>query len=140
VDPGFEHEALGVYQQMSLLRPFDLLGPVVAALFSSHTGALYRLGIHHASAGLRISLQANPQPLAQGGVDPLEGSVLTPSPQVMVDRLPGREVVGKQAPLSPALKHVEDGVEDLAQGVQPGASRGFGGGHMGLYVRPLGIG
>jgi hypothetical protein len=39
-----------------------------------------------------------------------------------------------------AFKHVEDGVEDLAQGVKPGASRGFGGREMGLYVGPLGIG
>jgi hypothetical protein len=39
-----------------------------------------------------------------------------------------------------AFKHVEDGVEDLAQGVKPGASRGFGGREVGLYVGPLGIG
>jgi hypothetical protein len=58
----------------------------------------------------------------------------------MVDRLPRREVVGEQAPLAPALEHVEDGVEDLAQGVQPGASWGFGGREVGLYVGPFGIG
>jgi hypothetical protein len=48
--------------------------------------------------------------------------------------------VWKQAPLAPALKHVEYGVEDLAQGVQPGSSWGFGSREVGLYVRPFGIG
>ena len=60
--------------------------------------------------GLRISLQADPQPLAQGGVDPFPGAVLTPSPEVMVDGLPRREVVRKQAPLAAAPREVEDGV------------------------------
>ena len=50
------------------------------------------------------------------------------------------EETGEQAPLAPALKHVEDGVEDLAQGVQPGAAMGFGRREVGLYVRPFGIG
>jgi hypothetical protein len=58
-----------------------------------------------------------------------------------VDGLPGREVVGKQTPLLAATsRDVEDGVEDFAQGVQPGSSRGLGGREMWLYVGPLGIG
>ena len=40
----------------------------------------------------------------------------------MVDGLPGREVVGKQAPGAAAADDVEDGVEDLAQGMYPGAA------------------
>jgi hypothetical protein len=48
--------------------------------------------------------------------------------------------VGQQAPGASTTRDVEDGLEDLAQRVQPGASRGFGGGQMGLYVGPLGIG
>jgi hypothetical protein len=47
-------------------------------------------------------------------VDPLPGAVLTPSPEVMVDGLPGREVVRKQTPLAATTRDVEDGVEDLA--------------------------
>ncbi len=46
----------------------------------------------------------------------------------------------KQAPLAATSRDVEDGVEDLAQGVQPGASWGFGGREVGLYVGPFGIG
>jgi hypothetical protein len=56
VDLGFERQALRVYQQVSL-APFDLLGPVVAALFCSHPGALDRLGsVQHARARLGISV------------------------------------------------------------------------------------
>jgi hypothetical protein len=66
-------------------------------------------------------------------------AVLTPGSEVMVDGLPGREVVRKQTPLAATTHDAEDGVEDLAQGVQPGAPRSFGGREMGLYEGPLGI-
>src|SRR4051812_2536555 len=137
--PGFEHEAFGVYQQMSL-SALDLFASVVTTLITSHAGALERLAVHHAGARMRIPLQADPHTLAQGGVHPLPGAVDAPSPQVMVDGLPWRKVVRKQAPGAPATHDVEDGVKDLAQGVYPGTPRGFGGGEMGLYAGPLGIG
>jgi hypothetical protein len=40
----------------------------------------------------------------------------------VVDGLPGREVVGKEAPSAAAAHDVEESVEDLAQGVHPRAS------------------
>jgi hypothetical protein len=43
----------------------------------------------------------------------------------MVDGLPGWEVVGQQTPSAATAQDVEDGVEDLAQGMHPGASGGF---------------
>jgi hypothetical protein len=92
VDLGFEQQALRVYQQVSL-SAFDLLATVVAALFSSHAGALDRLAIHDARARLGISVHAHPYTLAQGGVHPLPGAVEPPSPEVMMDGLPWREVV-----------------------------------------------
>src|SRR5215204_147550 len=58
----------------------------------------------------------------------------------MMDGLPGREVVGQQAPGASATHDVEDGVDDLAEGVYPGSPGSCGGREMGLYVRPLGIG
>jgi hypothetical protein len=48
--------------------------------------------------------------------------------------------VGQQAPGASTTGDVEDGLEDLAQGVQPGAPGGFRYGQMGLYVGPFGIG
>ena len=55
MDQRFTHQALRVYQEVSLAS-FDLLGVVVAALFSSYPGALDRLAIHYAGAGLGISV------------------------------------------------------------------------------------
>ena len=67
---------------------------------------------------------AHPRLLARGSAS----SSWTPSAQVSMDNS------------HQAFKHVEDGVEDLAQGVKPGASRGFGGREVELSVVPLGIG
>src|SRR5687767_10433847 len=99
---GFEDETLGVHQYMAL-APLDLLATVVAAIFSAHRGALYRLGIHNARTGLRVSLQANPEAFSYGPVDPFPGTIDTPFSEVVVDGWPPGEVVGKQSPLTTAL-------------------------------------
>jgi hypothetical protein len=92
VDSSLEHQSLRVYQQMPL-SAFDLLGSVITAFFSAHTRGLDRLAIHYGCAGLRVSLEAYPHSLAQGGVHPLPGAVQAPGAEVVVDRLPGWEVV-----------------------------------------------
>ena len=74
MDLRLEYETLGVYQDVALTS-FDLLAPVVTPLLPAHRGGLYRLGIHHARAGLRIPFQANPKALADGPVDPFPGTV-----------------------------------------------------------------
>ena len=58
-----------------------------------------------------------------------------------LDGFPGRKVVGQQSP-GTATTHddVEDGLEDLAQGVYGRASGGFGSREMGLDVREFDIG
>jgi hypothetical protein len=76
MDLGFEHEAFRIYQQVTLTA-FDLLTSVVTALFSAHRGALDRLGIHYARAGLGISLLSDSQAFADSPVDPFPGTVHT---------------------------------------------------------------
>ena len=56
------------------LSSFDLLATIVTALFPTHRGTLDRLRIHHARAGLGISLQAHPQAFSESSVDPLPGT------------------------------------------------------------------
>ena len=99
------------------LKALDLLGSVVTALFSSHACALYRLAIHHACARLGIALVAHPHTTAQGGVYLFRGTVYPPGREVVVHRLPEREVVRQELPGAPATHGVEDGLEDLAWGV-----------------------
>jgi hypothetical protein len=93
MDLSLEQKALSIAQDVALRTTLDLLASIVAALFSSHTGAFDRLAIDHAGARLGISLLAHPHTLVQGGVNPLPGAVEPLSPEVMVDGLPGREVV-----------------------------------------------
>ncbi len=60
--------------------------------------------------------------------------------KVMVDATPRREVVGKQAPGTAAPYDVEDGVNDLAQRIEPRTPSGFRSGKIGLQAGPFGIG
>src|SRR5215203_1374866 len=122
------------------LSTLHLLASVVAALFSTHPGSLYRLAIHYGGAGLRVPLETDPDPLTQGRVHPLPGPIQAELPEVVVDAAPGREIVGKQAPRTAAPHDVEDGVEDLAQGVQTRTSGGFRSRKVGLQAAPFGIG
>src|SRR5215211_6399195 len=113
MNPSFEPESFRVYQQVAL-PAFDLLAPVVAALFSTHPGRLDRLAIYDASARLGVPVETNPNPLAQRGVHPLPRTIQAELPEAVVDAAPGRKIVGKQAPRTAAPHDVEDGVDDLA--------------------------
>jgi hypothetical protein len=84
-------------------------------LLAAYRTALDRLRIYYPSTtGLRRAPELDAQALAQRLIDPLEGSVYTPFPKVVVDGGPTREVVGKHAPLAAASQEIEDGVKDLA--------------------------
>src|SRR5918993_365705 len=139
VDLRFQDQTLSVHQDVAF-SALHLLASVVTALFSAHRGALYRLGIHHARAGLRISLQAHPKTFSESSVDPLPGTIDAPFPEVPVNGGPPGEVMRQQAPLAAALEEVEDGVQNLAKTVGSGASVCFGDGHVGFYVFPFGVG
>jgi hypothetical protein len=139
VDPGFKHESLRIYEQVAL-SALHLFPAIVAAFFPAHPGRLDRLAVHYPRAGLRVSLQTNPRPLAQGGMHPLPGAIQAEPSEVVVDAAPGWEIVGKQAPGAAAPHDVEDGVKDLAQRVDSRAPGGFGSGKVGLQASPFGVG
>src|SRR5919107_1713933 len=122
------------------LSSFDLLGPVVSALCASYHGGLDRLAVYYAGAGLRVPLQTDPHPLAQGRVHPLPGSIQTPETEVGVRVVAGGEVGGKQAGGKPAANDVEDGVEDLAGAMRLGTSGEFGDGQVRFEEAPFGVG
>jgi hypothetical protein len=58
----------------------------------------------------------------------------------VVDAAPGWEVVRNQAPRTAAPYDVEDGVEDLSEGVDTRTSGGFGSGKVRFDAAPFGIG
>jgi len=137
---GFEDQTFGIYQQVAF-SALHFLVAIVSSLCSTYPCGLHRLGIHHARAGLRISLEAYSQTLAQSSVHPLPGAVDTPSSEVVVDRLPRRELMRHQAP-STAATHddVEDGVKELTQSVDTRPSASLWGRQIRLYASPLGVG
>src|SRR5829696_2737576 len=100
------------------LSSLYLLATVVTTLLSAYPGCLYRLAIHYTCAGLRVSLEAYPNPLAQSSVHPFPGSIHSPDAEVVVDGLPGREVMGQESPSTATTHYVKDGVEYLAQAME----------------------
>src|SRR5919107_1081574 len=122
------------------LPALDLLGSVVTAFLSAHARGLDRLAIHYGRAGLEVPIEPHPHPLAQGRVHLFPGSVQAPGAEVVVDGLPGWEVMGQQSPGTTALENVEDGVCDLAQFVEARTPGSFGSRKMARQTAPFGIG
>jgi hypothetical protein len=60
----------------------------------------------------------------------LPGAVLPPAPEVLVDNLPGRKVMGQQAPGTATPKDIEERIQDLTLGIFLGPPTAFGGGHQ----------
>lgn len=54
-------------------------------------------------ARLRIAVRLDPQPFAQGSIDEFSPAIIPPDADVVVDRLPRREVVGQEAPVTAGL-------------------------------------
>src|ERR687893_2982197 len=71
---------------------------------------------------------------------PLPGAVYAPGAEVVVDGLPGREVVRQESPCTPTTHDVEDSVEDLTQGMHPRPPDTRRSRHERLDALPLGIG
>ena len=91
-------------------------------------------------AGLRVPIEANTHPLAQGGVHPFPCPIQSPGAEVVVDGLPGREVVRQQSPGATAANDVEDGVQDLAGTVRLGTPSSVREGEVRFEEGPLFVG
>src|SRR5438552_3797960 len=92
----------------------DLLAAVRTTLLTT-LGRLDRLAVDGGNGGRRRAPGLPADLLPQGVEETLPGSVAGPLLEVVVDRLPRREVM-RQCPPSPALAGmVEQGIEDFAQ-------------------------
>ncbi len=115
------HQTKCIHNQMSL-APSHVLGGIVASLFATFCRldrlAVQQLAVQHCCRWLLVASQFLPQRLAQSCVDALPGAIDTPQPEVVVDALPGREIVRQRSPLAAILRHVEDRVEYLAPRVK----------------------
>ena len=102
----------------------DAFGAVIPA-DATHAGRSNRLAVDDASTRLRIPPDRGTELLAQRRVEMLPRAVQTPQSEIVIGGLPGREFVRKQPPGTATPHHIEDRVEDLAHGVQPGPTDAF---------------
>jgi hypothetical protein len=69
----------------------------------------------------------------------LPGTVLPPAPKVLVDELPGGEVVRQQAPGTATTEARENGIQNFARRILLRSAPGFGGGDQMLNQRPFAV-
>ena len=75
---------------------------------------LHRLTVDDRGAGGGGAAKRAPEALAEAGMQGLQRPVATPGAEVVIDRLPGGQIVRQLAPGAAAAHHVEDGIGDLA--------------------------
>jgi hypothetical protein len=78
--------------------------------------------------------------LAQSVMNLLPGSIEPPTAVVIVDRAPGRELVGDVPPLAAGPDEVEYGVDNIANVHRTSSSAGHGRRDQGSDASPLDIG
>jgi len=90
------------------LSAANLLPTVVPLRLAAHPGRFSRLRVDHPSAGVWVSPLPYPQALAQRRIQPLPYPIDAPNPEVVMDGLPGREVVGQKSPGTATTGDVEE--------------------------------
>src|SRR5262249_38530458 len=121
-------------------RPAIFFSPVVA-LGAAGLGRFHRLAVDDAGAGGGLPAGGGPDLGTQGGVDALPDAAVAPGVEVVGDGLPGGEVVGEHPPGASSPGQVEDGIDDLPQGVGAGpAGAAVAPGEQVFDVVPLEVG
>ena len=127
----------GVHQQETLAA-LGFLGGIVADLAAVGAGA-HGLTVEAGGGGLRVFANGLPHLGAEAVVEPGQQAVAGPLAEMMIDRLPRREVFGQEPPLGTGLDQIEDGVEHFAQG-GAWAAAFFGGRQEAAQQVPLFVG
>ena len=104
-----------------------------------NTGCANRLAIDDTSARLRVAADAYAELLTQHGVEPLPRAVHAPPAEIVIRGLPRREFVREQPPGTAAPHHVEDGIQDVADRMEPRPANGLGWGQKRAEPRELSI-
>ena len=69
----------------------------------------------------------------------LPGAVPAPAPEVLVDHLPGRKVMGQQTLRTATTENIEDRVQNFALQICLRSAAWFGGGDQMLNQRPFAV-
>jgi hypothetical protein len=123
VNLGSQHQYLGLDHQMPL-APAEFPAAIVASN-AADARSLVGLAIDDAGAGLAVASDSYAEALPEGGMDALPGAIQSPEPEVVIDDLPGWELVGEQSPLAATADNAEHRVEDFAVHVCSGTPQGL---------------
>ncbi len=116
------------------LPPLEVFVGIVAADASRLLDSLDALGIR--DRGLRLRLHTNALSIrcSERGENTVPHAT---EAEVVVERLPGREVVGKISPVTSCAKEIEDGVENLAMWVSRSSPAGHSRRQVALQAFPF---
>src|SRR4051794_6729891 len=92
----------------------DFLATVVTA-GSTGLRCLHGLTVDHSGSGLRFPAACRAILFAQDLIDALPFAVLTPRAEVVIDDIPGRQIVRHHAPGDAATQHIETAVDNPPQ-------------------------
>lgn len=137
VHDGTNAQALRIDQQMALAT-VDFL-PTIIAPGTTHDGRFNRLAIDDRRTRLWGMAGLYPGADPERHMQPLPQAPQASKPEVMVDRFPGRQVVGQQTPSTTAPLHIENAIEDVPDRMAPRPPATFGEWQMGLQIAPFSI-
>jgi len=118
--------------------PLGLLPGVVSDLFGKASRS-NRLTVDDGRGGAALPAVFLPGIGPKSIMDTRQGSIPSPVPEHMEDRLVGRKALGQQVPVTTSLRDIEQGVDDVPKrGSWSARSRGLG--QHRFEIRPLSIG
>ncbi len=103
-------------------------------------GGLHRLAVNNRPTGCRFPARRLTDPDMEGLMNLLPGFLPPPNPEVVVDQLPGRQVMRQETPSAAGAQHIPHGVDNLPAGVLGWTSSRFGRRNQGFQYGPLCIG
>src|SRR4051794_24417440 len=106
----FEHQAQRVDQE-GAFASLHFLAAIVAAGPAGMWG-LYGLSIENRRGGLCVASGRYTHAFSQTTVDLLPETGPTPLPEVIIDGLPLRQIMGQQAPRNTAPQHIQHRIDD----------------------------
>ena len=102
-------------------------------------GGLHGLAVNNRPAGCRFPAASLTDPDVEGAMNLLPGFLPPPDPEIVVDQLPRRKVMGQETPSAAGAQHIPDGVDNLPAGVFGWTSPRFGGRNQWFQHGPLRI-
>ena len=119
-----QDETTSIDQDVALAA-IDAFGAIVAT-YTTYTGCPDGLAINDRCARFRVAPDAGAQLFAKYRVQMLPRAVQPPQTEVVIGRLPRRELVREQSPCASTPHDVKDCVQDFAERVQPRSTNTLG--------------